>query len=87
MKMLRTEEVDGSTYCDAQDARYRIWEFIKQVYNHQRLHTARYADVDYRRNRENFNVAEMRLGRHDIEIARKAIQRHKKSLKGDIASV
>lgn len=44
MKTLKTEEVDGSAYRDAQDARSRIGEFIEQVYNRQRLHSA----LDYR---------------------------------------
>lgn len=44
MKTLKTEEVDGSAYRDDQDARSRIGEFIEQVYNRQRLHSA----LDYR---------------------------------------
>ena len=40
MKTLKTEEVDGSAYLDIDDARARIGEFIDQVYNRQRLHSA-----------------------------------------------
>jgi transposase InsO family protein len=44
MKTLKQEEVDGSAYRDAEDARQRIGAFIEQVYNRQRLHSA----LDYR---------------------------------------
>jgi len=44
MRTLKEEEVDGSAYRDADDARRRIGEFIEQVYNRQRLHSA----LDYR---------------------------------------
>jgi putative transposase len=40
MKTLKQEEVDGSAYRDAVDARARIGTFIEQVYNRQRLHSA-----------------------------------------------
>ncbi|HEY5412660.1 MAG TPA: IS3 family transposase [Caulobacteraceae bacterium] len=40
MKTLKTEEVDASAYCDLNDARSRVGEFIEQVYNRQRLHSA-----------------------------------------------
>ena len=40
MKTLKQEEVDGSAYRDAVDARARIGTFIEQVYNKQRLHSA-----------------------------------------------
>jgi putative transposase len=40
MKTLKQEEVDGSAYRDADDARHRIGSFIEQVYNRQRLHSA-----------------------------------------------
>jgi putative transposase len=40
MKTLKHEEVDGSAYRDAADARDRIGTFIEQVYNRQRLHSA-----------------------------------------------
>ena len=40
MKTLKQEEVDGSAYRDAVDARARIGSFIEQVYNRQRLHSA-----------------------------------------------
>jgi transposase InsO family protein len=44
MKTLKQEEVDGSAYRDADDARARISGFIEDVYNRQRLHSA----LDYR---------------------------------------
>jgi len=44
MKTLKTEEVDGSAYRDLGDARTRIGDFIEQVYNQTRLHSA----LDYR---------------------------------------
>ena len=40
MKTLKQEEVNGSGYRDAADARGRIGTFIEQVYNRQRLHSA-----------------------------------------------
>ena len=40
MKTLKTEEVDASDYRDLADARTRIGEFIEQVYNRHRLHSA-----------------------------------------------
>ena len=40
MKTLKQEEVDGSAYRDAADARARIGAFIEEVYNRQRLHSA-----------------------------------------------
>ena len=40
MKTLKQEEVDGSAYRDAADARTRIGSFIEEVYNRQRLHSA-----------------------------------------------
>lgn len=40
MRTLKEEEVDGSDYRDATDARSRIGTFIEQVYNRQRLHSA-----------------------------------------------
>jgi transposase InsO family protein len=40
MKTLKHEEVDGSAYRDAADARARIGSFIETVYNRQRLHSA-----------------------------------------------
>ena len=44
MKTLKTEEVDGSAYRDLADARSRVGDFIQQVYNRSRLHSA----LDYR---------------------------------------
>jgi transposase InsO family protein len=44
MKTLKQEEVDGSAYRDADDARARIGEFIEDTYNRHRLHSA----LDYR---------------------------------------
>jgi transposase InsO family protein len=44
MKTLKQEEVDGSAYRDAADARTRIGSFIEEVYNRQRLHSA----LDYK---------------------------------------
>ena len=40
MKTLKTEEVDGSAYADLSHARAAIGEFLEQVYNGQRLHSA-----------------------------------------------
>jgi putative transposase len=40
MKTLKTEEVDGSLYRDAHEARDNIGTFIEEVYNCQRLHSA-----------------------------------------------
>jgi putative transposase len=40
MKTLKQEEVDGSAYRDAIEARERIGSFIDAVYNGQRLHSA-----------------------------------------------
>ena len=40
MKTLKQEEVYGSGYRDADDARRRISTFIDEVYNRQRLHSA-----------------------------------------------
>lgn len=44
MKTLKQEEVDGSAYRDAEDARHHIGGFIEQIYNRHRLHSA----LDYR---------------------------------------
>ncbi len=44
MKTLKQEEVDGRAYRDAADARARIGNFIEEVYNRQRLHSA----LDYK---------------------------------------
>jgi putative transposase len=40
MKTLKQEEVDGRSYRDANEARQRIGNFIEDVYNRQRLHSA-----------------------------------------------
>jgi putative transposase len=40
MKTLKHEEVDGQAYRDAAAARRAIGEFIEEVYNRQRLHSA-----------------------------------------------
>ena len=40
MKTLKEEEVDGSAYRDAADARKKIGQFIETGYNCQRLHSA-----------------------------------------------
>jgi putative transposase len=40
MKTLKQEEVDGTAYRDAAQARQRIGIFIDEVYNRQRLHSA-----------------------------------------------
>jgi len=40
MKTLKHEEVDGQVYRDAAAARRAIGEFIEEVYNRQRLHSA-----------------------------------------------
>ena len=44
MKTLKTEEVDGSAYRDLAHARSCVGDFIEQVYNRTRLHSA----LDYR---------------------------------------
>ncbi len=40
MRTLKEEEVHGTEYRDPEDARGRIGEFLEQVYNRQRLHSA-----------------------------------------------
>jgi len=40
MRTLKEEEVHGTDYLDLEDARSRIGEFLEQVYNRQRLHSA-----------------------------------------------
>jgi putative transposase len=40
MRTLKEEEVHGTQYDDLEDARNRIGEFLEQVYNRQRLHSA-----------------------------------------------
>ena len=40
MKTLKQEEVDGSAYRDANEARREIGAFLEQIYNRQRLHSA-----------------------------------------------
>ena len=40
MKTLKKEEVNGKDYKNLDDARARIGEFIENVYNAQRLHSA-----------------------------------------------
>ncbi len=40
MRTLKQEEVYGTDYRDLEDARIRIGEFLEQVYNRQRLHSA-----------------------------------------------
>jgi transposase InsO family protein len=40
MKTLKQEEIDGSAYRDAADARARVGSFIEDVYNRHRLHSA-----------------------------------------------
>jgi putative transposase len=40
MRTLKEEEVNGADYLDLEDARSRIGEFLDQVYNRQRLHSA-----------------------------------------------
>ena len=40
MRTLKEEEVHGTQYQDLEDARGRIGEFLEQVYNRQRLHSA-----------------------------------------------
>ncbi len=56
MRTLKEEEVDGADYRDLEDARSRIGEFLEQVYNRQRLHSAlRYLTP------EEFEQARLRL--------------------------
>jgi putative transposase len=40
MRTLKEEEVHGTDYHDLEEARSRIGEFLEQVYNRQRLHSA-----------------------------------------------
>ena len=40
MRTLKEEEVHGANYRDLEDARSQIGEFLDQVYNRQRLHSA-----------------------------------------------
>lgn len=40
MKTLKTEEVNGKDYKNLEDARNRVGEFIENVYNAKRLHSA-----------------------------------------------
>ena len=40
MRTLKEEEVPGTDYQDLENARSRIGEFLEQVYNRQRLHSA-----------------------------------------------
>jgi putative transposase len=40
MRTLKEEEVNGTSYQDLEDARNRIGEFLEQVYNRQRMHSA-----------------------------------------------
>lgn len=40
MRTLKEEEVHGTDYRNLEDARSRIGEFLEQVYNRQRLHSA-----------------------------------------------
>ncbi len=40
MRTLKEEEVHGTDYRNMEDARSRIGEFLEQVYNRQRLHSA-----------------------------------------------
>ena len=40
MRTLKEEEVYGTSYLNLEDARARIGEFLEQVYNRRRLHSA-----------------------------------------------
>ena len=40
MRTLKQEEVQGHRYQNLDDAQHRIGEFLDQVYNRQRLHSA-----------------------------------------------
>jgi putative transposase len=40
MRTLKREEIYASTYRDLEDLRAHIEEFIEQVYNQKRLHSA-----------------------------------------------
>ncbi len=40
MRTLKEEEVQGTDYLDLEDIRSRMGEFLEQVYNRQRLHSA-----------------------------------------------
>jgi hypothetical protein len=40
MRTLKEEEVQGRNYQNLEDAKQRIGEFLEEVYNRQRLHSA-----------------------------------------------
>jgi putative transposase len=40
MKTLKCEEVYRMDYCDFNDARASLGDFLEHVYNHHRLHSA-----------------------------------------------
>ena len=40
MRTLKQEQTSGTAYRDVEDARRRIGQFLEQVYNKQRLHSA-----------------------------------------------
>ena len=40
MKTLKTEEVDGKSYANLEEARRRIGAFIDDIYNVDRLHSS-----------------------------------------------
>ena len=40
MRTLKEKEVAGRQYRDPEDARYHMCEFLEQVYNRERLHSA-----------------------------------------------
>jgi transposase InsO family protein len=47
MRTLKAEEVQGRTYENVDDTRRRIGEFLEEIYNRQRLHSAlRYLTPD-----------------------------------------
>jgi hypothetical protein len=47
MRTLKEEEVQGRSYQNLEDAKHRIGEFLEEIYNRQRLHSAlRYLTPD-----------------------------------------
>ncbi|MBV8811699.1 MAG: transposase [Acidobacteriaceae bacterium] len=47
MRTLKEEEVQGRNYQNLDDAKRRVGEFLEEIYNRQRLHSAlRYATPD-----------------------------------------
>ena len=67
MKTLKTEEVNGKDYKNLEDARNRVGEFIENVYNAKRLHSA----LGYRPPDE--FEAELKQSNHGQHVKREAL--------------